>query len=41
VFSFGLLNTERTVRCWSRSKEGQQEACEGLGEYVLFWGKEG
>ena len=22
VFSFGHLNTERTLRCWSRSKEG-------------------
>ena len=24
VFSFGHLSTERTWRCWSRSKEGQQ-----------------
>ena len=24
VFSFGHLSTERTLRCWSRSKEGQQ-----------------
>ena len=24
VFSFEHLNTERTLRCWSRSKEGQQ-----------------
>ena len=24
VFSFGHLNTERVLRCWSRSKEGQQ-----------------
>ena len=24
VFSFGHLSTERTLRCWSRSKEWQQ-----------------
>ena len=24
VFSFGHLSTERILRCWSRSKEGQQ-----------------
>ena len=24
VFSFGHLSIERTWRCWSRSKEGQQ-----------------
>ena len=24
VFSFEHLGTERTLRCWSRSKEGQQ-----------------
>ena len=24
VFSFGLLTTRRTLRCWSVSREGQQ-----------------
>jgi len=40
VFSFGHINTERTLRYWSRSKE-EQRACEGLGECALQGETEG
>ena len=34
VFSFGHLNTEGTLRCWSSPKK-DNKACERLGEYAL------